>query len=647
MNGVDKGVNVFGNVDKIVNIETVIGNVLVSTNEKREREIEYLVGLINDFGKTDGVLQYVELEGAAYMAIKDEMGFSKLASKGETLPVKNIWDAYTKYSKFVLLGDPGAGKTTSLRFLAFKLAKECLANPHTVQLPLFIQLSQWEENTTLEEFIRSKWFLEGDPLRLMESGNVLLLLDGINELGDASDDRIKLLKSWLDSSTFSQSVILTCRTAEYSKYKFDYVPSIYLKDLDNFQIQLVAAKYLGDQSDGFLEKIHSQHSLIDLARNPYMLRALTILFELSPDEVLPKNTGALFHRLAQALFQREERRGNIPDGIEFSNALTAFSKLAFTMIDEGKPTEVSESFSIHALQTKWLSPFLGRRKYVTKLLEVGNNANWVVRRDGKVKFYHHLLLEYFAAAFMTFQKKIYFPPMRTTPYGAGNEWIPSRWDQIFIVLSGILEEDGALMDEYIDACMNVNPHLAARCVLSGVSVSIEIRQKLIAMLSSWVLRTSKSHIGESMKMSMIQMGIVPDWIRIYVSLVKGIADENCIEVLVAAIYSGDYMLTAAAAMALGSLGKQGVIALVRILNNEDHQKTWFAEVAAIGLDSVDEPSCVPELALLLDNPLPTPTHSENSMMNLIPIGKRALFTLERIGTPEALDTIKTWKLAQS
>jgi hypothetical protein len=660
----NQDIQITGNVGKIITIETVVGNVLVDNHEARDREIEYLIGMVNELGKKDGVLQYVELTASASLSTNDERGFSKLASKGETLTISSVWDMYNKYSSFVILGNPGSGKTTTLRFLAFELAKKRLEEPHSVPIPFFLYLSEWDSEETLEDFIRSKWVIKGDPVQLVKKGNVILFLDGLNELGDISDKRIEMLKNWADVSNSIQTTIISCRTAEYRRYGFENIQNVSIKDFSEAQIKQLAQKYLGSQTSSFLERVKDRQSLIDLARNPYVLRALTILYEISPNEDLPQNIGALFHRLAQALFERELIRGTVQENIHFNSAQAAFSTLAFAMMKDGKSTEVPEAYAIQII-TDVVASWFGKikikqiiqgkagkrasliREQTKELLEVGNNANWIIRNNGRIKFYHQLLLEYFAAASMTFQKDIHFPPLRTTPYGAGNEWIPSRWDQIFIVLSGILEEDDAPMDEYIDACMSANPHLAAQCVLSGISVSIETRQKLIAILSSWVLRTSKSQIGESMKMSMIQFGIVPDWIRIYVNLVKGIADENCIEVLVAAIYSGDYMLTSAAAMALGSLGKQGVTALTRILNNEDNQKSWFAEVAAIGLDSVDDPSCVPELSQLLDNHLPTPTHSGSSMMRLTSIGNRASSTLERIGTPEALEAIKNWKLANT
>ena len=66
-------------------------------------------------------------------------------------------DAFRRFNRIAVLGDPGAGKTTMLRHLAFRIAREEFAG--SVVLPIYIELRRFIDSgrTDLLDFAVSEW----------------------------------------------------------------------------------------------------------------------------------------------------------------------------------------------------------------------------------------------------------------------------------------------------------------------------------------------------------------------------------------------------------------------------------------------------------------------------------------------------------
>jgi formylglycine-generating enzyme required for sulfatase activity len=141
-----------------------------------------------------------------------------------------VTDAFAEAARrqrdgIVLLGDPGSGKTTLLRRLVLWLLErgpESLGLPAGM-LPVFLPLRHLRDTTDglhgfLQQQLAERQLLMDERFgeRLFKRGNLLLLLDGLDEIADA-DKRAQAAR-WIDEALNQPGcrVVVTSRFAGYT-----------------------------------------------------------------------------------------------------------------------------------------------------------------------------------------------------------------------------------------------------------------------------------------------------------------------------------------------------------------------------------------------------------------------------------------------
>jgi len=449
-----------------------------------DHETQYVNRLIGSLEAQRGVSNFIEptlhIEGQDFRPRpieEDEWGYSLLTSDAdvdtatERKPLPSIKSAIALTSKFALLGDPGAGKTTILRRLALEAAQNHLSNPRTTPIPLLLNLAQWAIGIPFTEFIDMQWPLPGNPTELIDSGALILLLDGLNEMGSESIQKAREIAEWVRPRSPDAVVIVTCRTADYSRgLRIASLPIIEIHELTDTQIRDYTRKNLEDHEADFLRQIYPEHAgsqagqgphpLLQLARNPYLLSALIFIYNASEGQALPRNTGTLFQRLVQSLWRREELRKTV--SLPFAQVQSALSRLAFSMIDSGMPIDVTLGYALFHVDD-------------VAILDHGVNASLLIREDGRIRFYHQLVQEYFAALGLSRVGIEHINLPETSTHGLFDPLLfldpwaytrPNKWDQVIIALCGILPAP----EEVIRRVALFDPALGIRCIQSGVAV---------------------------------------------------------------------------------------------------------------------------------------------------------------------------------
>lgn len=476
--------------------------------------IEGLVGQI-DYVRLSGQMTYLKSETAFFSNPHRKFydpSFSILISHSKKIPDDNtnaieylksvqptstfsdIRDVIKTTSKFVLIGEPGSGKTTTLRRLELEIAWNFI-NGSSPILPLYLRLPAWG-NETFDEFIKQGWKLPEEIITGLANGKIWLLLDGLNELGDDSSVKIDQIRSFLSGINQPQKVIISCRKNDYLDALRLDLTTVELEPLDSKQIYQFVRNYVKDEAiaDKFLVKVLDQKDyygyeppkrhLYHLARNPYMLVGLLLIYQNSPNLELPSNTGILFKGLVEALWKREHDR-NTPGWVQFSNVVVPLSELAFAMIEQDKSTIVSKDFAQQFIQNH-------------ELLHVAHRANIIEINGTKIRFYHQLIQEYFAA--LALDEDIILSKPNYYYDGEIGGKIGDKWDNVIIAKSGIIEN----ADSLVENIFNQNPFLAGQCIVSGAKVSDVLFNQIVASVTQHL--SDKSVKGEAMRALLIKIG---------------------------------------------------------------------------------------------------------------------------------------------
>jgi HEAT repeat protein len=287
---------------------------------------------------------------------------------GESRALHDLEATLAVRPRLLLLGDPGSGKSTALRWLARKAAAARDADPARHPMPVLVPLSRWPLGQSFAAFLAP----QGAPADLM------LLLDGLNELGPAPEARISEIVEWLTEADPAR-VVLTSRSPGPDHFDLGDLARATLRELEPGQVRQIAERRLGPEAAaGFAAQLPRSRP----SRNPYLLTALLYLFEQHPGERLPLDAGRLLARLAETVWEQQRRReASVPP---WSQAIDAHVRLARAM----DPDEMGEDLT----PAQVVSIFVGEELPATSVA-----AGLLVHDGEHVRFEHDLLRAYFLA----------------------------------------------------------------------------------------------------------------------------------------------------------------------------------------------------------------------------------------------------------
>jgi hypothetical protein len=210
-------------------------------------------------------------------------------------PEKQVlsWERIQDHARVVIVGEPGAGKTSCLRRLALDVVSRRTRGTST--LPVLIQLRDFPvADFTIAGITRllAVDHLEEsaaefqDPLH---AGRLLLLLDGLDEL-PTSDERRVFLSKLDDFCTMAPHVrvVMTSRDSTYNGELEDFT-HVRIMPFDDIRITQWAILYLASHVTAprheFVDMLKYDSELRDLVRNPLLLGLAASLYWKYPREL--------------------------------------------------------------------------------------------------------------------------------------------------------------------------------------------------------------------------------------------------------------------------------------------------------------------------------------------------------------------------
>ncbi|MEM8610821.1 MAG: NACHT domain-containing NTPase [Cyanobacteria bacterium P01_H01_bin.105] len=193
-------------------------------------------------------------------------------------------EAVQRYNKLMVLGKPGAGKTTFLKYLAI----QCIEGSFQANcVPISITLKDFAEapdQPALLTFILGGLtdVSKADFSTILQAGRALLLLDGLDEVREVDASRVlREIQTFADRYPENQFVI-TCRIAARD-YLFQQFTEVEVADFDESQITEFANRWFRltypAKAKRFIAKLKKNQRIQELATNPLLLTLLCLIFE--------------------------------------------------------------------------------------------------------------------------------------------------------------------------------------------------------------------------------------------------------------------------------------------------------------------------------------------------------------------------------
>jgi hypothetical protein len=416
--------------------------------------------------------------------------------------------------RFVLLGEPGAGKSTALRKLALQAVRARLADP-AAPFPLFVRLSDHRTGSPAE-FLADQWrrtysdeawqhALEPNP----DQPRVWVFADGLNEMSpDGYQNRVAAWSRFLhDELPHGNRALVACRVADYGNALG--LPRLQIQPLDPERIQTFLGNYLPDRADDLWRDLLAdrqrhgdEHSLYGLAANPFWLTMIVAVYRAVG---LPEGHAALIEHFVDEWLRYEAKRpgGHARSPEEAEAFKRAWARLAYPLLERGQnvPQPLGE---IRA----WLPEQVDvEGKPMTTppddTLRLAESVNLVVVEGEPgartLRFYHQLLLEHFAGREMARrflasedQSTRWRIPWHNWQF-VDSEWDPlpppptTGWEEATALAAACLAyPDPRQAEALARAVLAHHPPLAARCLLEAGLVPPEgvkaVTDRLLAII---------------------------------------------------------------------------------------------------------------------------------------------------------------------
>jgi predicted NACHT family NTPase len=229
-------------------------------------------------------------------------------------------EALIHYPKLIVLGKPGAGKTTFLKHLAMQCNSGKLA---AERVPIFITLKDFAESKSclyLLDYITEQFMSYGInntevTEQILSQGKGLVLLDGLDEVREVDCYRVLQEVHTFSEKFHTNYFVLTCRIATH-EYTLEQFTEVEIADFDEQQITTFAQKWFAEKdlakSCKFIEKLHKNPPIQEIASNPLLLTMLCLMFEEIAD--FPANSSELYQEGLHLLLRKWDAKRNIERG---------------------------------------------------------------------------------------------------------------------------------------------------------------------------------------------------------------------------------------------------------------------------------------------------------------------------------------------
>ncbi|WP_346294107.1 NACHT domain-containing protein [Sphaerothrix gracilis] len=404
--------------------------------------------------------------------VKTETSISSFERIGLGLRKKRIsgLDAVKKFPRLMVLGKPGVGKSTYLRFLAVACSQEKIFKE---KIPILIELRSLENPNSLNinEIICRETGLKNvqDIENAFSEGKFFILLDGLDELSQSQREHVQRELDFFIQIYYKNRFVITCRTqtTEFLMDKFVYVEiaSFNSTQICEFSKNWFVSQFgsKGDQlHDSFINKLNLPKNKrnAELATTPILLSLICWIY--SDTGKLPEKKHKLYEKGLDLLLEKwDEARGihrevnnEAYKPLSKEDKQNLFSCIAFEKFSK-KQRILFELEELCEQIANLLRIKADEAQSVLKEIEFQHGI--IIERAQDIYSFSHLTFqEYFVARKIS--KSDFSENFRVVQKNFGDH----EWREVFVLLFGILkkpDEAFILIKRSIEAPILGNPKL--------------------------------------------------------------------------------------------------------------------------------------------------------------------------------------------
>ncbi|MCL6435696.1 MAG: NACHT domain-containing protein [Leptolyngbyaceae cyanobacterium HOT.MB2.61] len=394
----------------------------------------------------DGISRFESIEDLekAFRQQGDRSFQPKHSKKLDGLKVAN------EKQYLMVLGGPGAGKSTFLRKMGLEALKGKAGGYTHECIPVLIELKNFAApEIELEKSIAQEFRICGFPSpdlvtqKLLEQGQLLILLDGLDEVPTKNvDNAIRQIQNFVDQHDKNR-FIASCRIAAY-RHNFRRFTDVAMADFSRDQIEQFIKNWFysdADREAGTAEKCWrllqkpENRCARELAQSPLLLTLLCLVYHSSQN--FPQNRSVLYRKALRVLLEEwaaEKRifQEEVYQGLSTEYEEVLLSEIAYQGFEANR-LFFSQREVVDQIKT-FLANNLNAPRHLNgeKVLEaIAVQQGILVERAQEVFSFSHLTLqEYLTAQYIDDQHLI--------PQLVTDHLTQERWQEVFLLVAGLM-----------------------------------------------------------------------------------------------------------------------------------------------------------------------------------------------------------------